>query len=307
VKGLKNILFIFLLAVRGSLVTAKPSIVKVTDLVKRINNTSDTTYVVNFWATWCPPCVAELPEIDAFGQEHAGTKVKVILVSINYKEDCESKLVPFLEEKRIRSEVMLLDENNFDYFPKAVDARWNGDIPATLILNGAKKYKEIWQQKIDRDFLEEKTKAAMNMSSEHKPAIIKINNLLDRINHSPDTTFVVNFWATWCAPCVQELPEFGKLEEKYAGQKVKVLLVSMDFVEDYEKKLLSFIQTKNIKPEVMLLDEVNANYFIPLLDDRWTGSLPCTLIINRSKNVKDCYEKKVDLPFLVEKLDAALK
>ena len=272
----KNILLPFLVAASGSLLAARPAIVKVTDLVKRITNTSDTTYVVNFWATWCPPCVAELPEIDAFGQEHAGTKVKVILVSINYKEDYESKLLPFLEQKNIRSEVMLLDENNFDYFPRAVDARWNGDIPATLILNNAKKYKEIWQQKVDRNFLEEKTKTASNMSSEHKPAIIKIKNLVDRINSSPDTTFVLNFWATWCGPCVQELPEFGKLEEKYAGQKVKVLLVSMDFVEDYEKKLLPFIQTKNVKPEVVLLDEVNANYFIPLLDNRWTGSLPCT-------------------------------
>lgn len=118
---------------------------------------------------------------------------------------------------------------------------------------------------------------------------------------------IVNFWATWCVPCVQELPGFEQLNEKYATGKVKVLLVSMDFSEDHDTKLIPFLVSKNIRSEVLLLDEVNANYFIPKLDSRWTGSLPCTLIINGPKKIKECYEKKVTFEFLEERLKAASK
>lgn len=296
-----------LILLAGSSSARQVSVIKVTDLQKRLSNNSDTTYIVNFWATWCPPCVAELPEIDAFGQSHRGSNIKVLLVSINYKEDLNTKLLPFLEEKKISSEVCLLDENNFDYFPGMIDKRWNGDLPATLILNNKRGYKEIWQEKISTAFLEEKTKNLLTMDETKRPSVIKVDDLLRRIINNSDTTYVVNFWATWCVPCVQELPGFEKMNERYASQKVKVLLVSMDFVEDYDKKLLPFLKQKDIRSEVMLMDESNANYFIPKVDDRWTGSLPCTIILNNAKKIKECYEKKISEEFLKERIEASLK
>ena len=87
---------------------------------------------------------------------------------------------------------------------------------------------------------------AFTSVSAQKPAVYKINDLLNRINNNSDTTYVVNFWATWCKPCVAELPEFEKLhiDSKEKNRKVKVLLVSMDFVEELNKKLKDFL-TKN--------------------------------------------------------------
>ena len=73
---------------------------------------------------------------------------------------------------------------------------------------------------------------AFTSVSAQKPTVYKINELLNRINNDSDTTYVVNFWATWCKPCVAELPEFEKLhlDAKDNNRKTKVLLVSMDFV-----------------------------------------------------------------------------
>jgi len=96
---------------------------------------------------------------------------------------------------------------------------------------------------------------------------------------SGDTTYIINFWATWCMPCVQELPEFSSLYEHYEGKPVKVILVSLDFKEDYPNKLAMFIQRKHLKPEVRWLSETDPNIFVPRVDEAWEGSIPATLII----------------------------
>ena len=79
---------------------------------------------------------------------------------------------------------------------------------------------------------------------------IKADELLNRINNGGDTTFVINFWATWCAPCVKELPLFEEINTNYSNQNVKVLLVSVDFKKDIQNKLKTFIDKKHLKSEM---------------------------------------------------------
>lgn len=133
--------------------------------------------------------------------------------------------------------------------------------------------------------------------------VIKITDLEKRIYNSSDTTYIVNFWATWCAPCVKELPDFEKINLDYKNKKVVVLLVTMDFKEDLEKKVIPFIKNKNLKSEILLLDESNANYFIPKISNDWTGALPGTLILNNKYNIKSFFEKKLTYEFLKSQID----
>lgn len=134
-------------------------------------------------------------------------------------------------------------------------------------------------------------------------SILKIEALEKRIKNNSDTTYIVNFWATWCVPCIKELPDFDSINTTYKNSKVKVLLVSMDFKEDLKSRLIPFIASKKVKSEVILLDEVNGNYFIPKISEQWSGALPATLIINNQKQINHFFEKKLDYTFLKNEIE----
>ncbi|MNJ98177.1 Thioredoxin-1 [compost metagenome] len=98
-----------------------------------------------------------------------------------------------------------------------------------------------------------------------------------------DTTYVVNFWATWCVPCVEELPHFEKLNANYKDHKVKVMLVSLDMFKMIESKLLPFIKEKQLKSDIVYLRDPDQNTWLPKVDSTWSGALPATLIYNKNK------------------------
>ncbi|MGH1386204.1 TlpA disulfide reductase family protein [Kordia sp.] len=95
-----------------------------------------------------------------------------------------------------------------------------------------------------------------------------------------DNIHVVNFWATWCAPCVKELPHFEAVNEEYKDKNVKVLLVSLDF---NLKKLNSFLAKNDLKSEKVLLDDPDQNAWIPKVSPKWSGAIPATVIYKKGK------------------------
>ena len=105
------------------------------------------------------------------------------------------------------------------------------------------------------------------------------------LNKKDDTVYVINFWATWCAPCVKELPYFETLNTNYNNKNVKVLLVSLDFPHLYDSKLKPFIEKRKLQSKVIALDDVDMNAWIPQVDESWSGSLPATMIY-RNENSK---------------------
>ena len=107
------------------------------------------------------------------------------------------------------------------------------------------------------------------------------SNLENAILKKENTIYVVNFWATWCGPCVKELPHFEQLNTE--NKKVKVVLISLDFKNQFESKLLPFLKKKNIKSEVVLLTDKDYNTWLPMVDKDWSGSIPATLIIKNGK------------------------
>src|SRR5215208_5353199 len=121
---------------------------------------------------------------------------------------------------------------------------------------------------------------ASSVTQAQKPEIIKLNRLQQLLENKSDNIQIINFWATWCAPCVNELPLFEKLNsEKPLG--VKITLVSMDMdLDPNPEKVFKFVERKKIQSEVFVLDERNPNAWIDTIDKSWSGALPATIIIN---------------------------
>ena len=103
---------------------------------------------------------------------------------------------------------------------------------------------------------------------------------IDSYIKSRDHPVVVGFWATWCAPCLREIPWIEAAIEKNKSAEVELVLVSLDFDDAYPKKLTSFVKQKGYKATFFWLDETDADHFCPVIDTAWSGSIPASLFIN---------------------------
>lgn len=102
--------------------------------------------------------------------------------------------------------------------------------------------------------------------------------LLEAVNQHDDKVYIVNFWATWCVPCVEELPDFVKFYEENKGNaKMEMVLVSLDRAKDFETKVQPFVQEHQLTPPVVLLSDVKRmNAWIPAVHKSWSGAIPAT-------------------------------
>ncbi len=102
------------------------------------------------------------------------------------------------------------------------------------------------------------------------------NDLKFIFEQQNDTTYVINFWATWCAPCVAELPYFEQLYDHYKEEKIKIVLVSLDFERQINTKLKPFLKKNNIKSEVVVLTDNRSQDWIGKVNEDWGGAIPVT-------------------------------
>jgi len=133
---------------------------------------------------------------------------------------------------------------------------------------------------------------------------IKLVQLQELLQAKADHIKVINFWATWCAPCIKELPLFEKLGQDRPD--VKVTLVSMDLdLDPNPEKVYKFIARKKLQSQVLILDERDPNSWINQIDKNWSGALPATIIINGKTGQRKFVEKELhdgDLEKLIAEL-----
>jgi len=112
--------------------------------------------------------------------------------------------------------------------------------------------------------------------------IVDFEGFYGKIDLTTNKTYVINFWATWCAPCVKELPYFEKVNKEFKDKNVEVILLSLDFPSQIETKLIPYLKRNKIKSKVILLDDSKMNTWVPRVSEQWDGGIPATLIVNAS-------------------------
>ena len=135
--------------------------------------------------------------------------------------------------------------------------------------------------------------------------ILSYRELAPLLHKNDDKIYVVNFWATWCAPCVKELPAFEKLHANYQSKNVEVVLVSLDFKEQVATKLSAFLSKNNIQSKVLVLHDPDQDTWIPEISESWSGAIPATLIYSRSKRL--FYERSFSYTSLEKEVFKFLK
>jgi len=121
----------------------------------------------------------------------------------------------------------------------------------------------------------------------------KMEEVVKSFKNSSDSIYVINFWATFCKPCVAEIPYLQKIALKYKGRKVRLLLVSLDMQEYYPEKIAAFAKKSNIQADIVWLNETNADHFCPMIDKTWSGSIPATLFVNAKTGYKKFFEEEM--------------
>lgn len=123
--------------------------------------------------------------------------------------------------------------------------------------------------------------------AEPQVKIVHYEELKSILEQQDDRLYVVNFWATWCKPCIEELPGFMAVNEKYKDQKnFKMILVSLDKAKDFETVMKPFLQTHHIDTDVYLLDDnKRMNMWIPAFDVSWSGAIPATFLYKNGQKL----------------------
>jgi thiol-disulfide isomerase/thioredoxin len=103
------------------------------------------------------------------------------------------------------------------------------------------------------------------------------------LNLTENKIYVINFWATWCLPCVKELPFFEAIHANYKGKNVEVILVSLDMPQKIQNGLIPFIKKKKLQSRIIHLNDPDANAWIEKVNKDWSGAIPATVIYTTNK------------------------
>ncbi len=133
----------------------------------------------------------------------------------------------------------------------------------------------------------------------------KIQQLENYIKKT-DKPLIINFWASFCKPCIEEIPYFQSLVKKYEKEGVKLLLVNLDLQQAYPK-IKDFAAMHKFTSSIVYLNETNADIFCPKIDDKWSGAIPASLFVNNKTGYRKFFEEQIPENKLEQEFKALIK
>ena len=119
-----------------------------------------------------------------------------------------------------------------------------------------------------------------HLASAQDVPVVKFDAVEAMLQPEDNKITVINFWATWCAPCIKEMPYFEQvLAER--NPEINLHFISLDYA-DQKDRVETFIERKGIQGDVVILDELDYNSWIDKVEPTWSGAIPATLFLNAS-------------------------
>ena len=128
---------------------------------------------------------------------------------------------------------------------------------------------------------------------------VKMPAVEKMIQEKSDKILILNVWATFCTPCIEEIPSFVKFAKSHAD--VELVFLSLDVKDAFPKLVNQHIKKLGMDVKNLWLNETNADYFVPMIDENWSGAIPASLIINTATGAR----KFVDGEMTIQELLAA--
>jgi len=165
--------------------------------------------------------------------------------------------------------------------------------------------KKSENQKVTRGEDMEKATLDKDLAAEVNFPVYNFDELEPMLHKDDDKTYVINFWATWCKPCIKELPYLERINEEQKDNNVEVVLVNLDLPNMWKSRLEPFVENRKIQSKVVILDDPKLNEWIPKVSEVWGGGIPATLIYNKDK--RSFFEKGFTYEELNEELNKFIK
>jgi thiol-disulfide isomerase/thioredoxin len=135
--------------------------------------------------------------------------------------------------------------------------------------------------------------------------VIEFGELEKLLGSQSPRTRVFHFWASWCAPCLQELPQWNSIIPQYTNKEMEWYFVDISIEEDLQTKTMDFLLLQpNLRP-VLHLNPDNPNEWVPKVHPDWQGTIPMTLIVKGEQKI--LIEKKMSVEELQQQLGNFLR
>ena len=126
------------------------------------------------------------------------------------------------------------------------------------------------------------SKAAVLSAKDSAISVLPIDEagLKELIKERHGRILLVNIWATWCAPCVEEFPDLVRLSQTYVRGGFDLVAISADYPDEVDSKIVPFLKKQNVPFRVFVAKFDHQEDFINAVNQSWNGALPATLIYN---------------------------
>ena len=282
--------------------------------LKNLLKTNGKPLLVNFWATWCDPCREEFPDLVKIDNDY-GEKIDFITVSLDDAEELNTGVPKFLTEMKAQMPAFLLATQNEDAVIASVSKEWQGGLPFTILYDADGKiaYSRMGKVKIDvlRIEIEKLIKPDPAKSVETK-VVSKVKFIdeseLGEIISSrkeKERPLFINFWATWCKPCTQELPDLMKVQNEFERRGMDFILVSTDSIGSMDNRVSTFLQTLDVTMPSYILKVKNKDTMFTLMPF-WNRVIPFSVLYDGGGNVAFAYTGIVETKRLKSEIEQIL-